>query len=82
MSISSTKWGVLPLPAVANGAPPCFFEYSIRSLRLFTGSDGDATMTDGLTAISPTGTRSSGAYGIFVRIRLLVTVPTAPTRKV
>uniref|UniRef100_A0A494G9Y9 Uncharacterized protein n=1 Tax=Solanum lycopersicum TaxID=4081 RepID=A0A494G9Y9_SOLLC len=39
LSISSTKWGVLPLPAVANGTPPCFFEYSISSLTLFTGSE-------------------------------------------
>ena len=60
-SISATKCGVLAVPAVAQFTPlsPCFCAHATNSFRLFAGTLGCATMTEGATAIMPTGTRSS-----------------------
>ena len=58
-SISATKCGVLPPPAVAQLMPPlCVFAQATNSLRLLAGTLGLTTITEGATAIMPTGTRS------------------------
>ncbi len=58
-SISATKCGVLPPPAVAQLMPPlCALAHATNSLRLLAGTPGLTTITDGATAIIPTGMRS------------------------
>src|SRR3954470_16644703 len=83
-SISATKCGVLPLPAVDQFTPlsPCAFAQAMKPLRSLAGSDGLATITDGATAIMPTGVSSLSSYGRSFCSMLFVTTPTAPTRKV
>src|SRR5258705_7937135 len=77
-SISATKWGVLPPPAVAQLTPPvCDFDHATSSFRFVTGTLGLTAITDGATAIIPTGTRSLSAYGMSFRIMLFVTTPAA-----
>ena len=44
------------------------------------GSLGLTTITDGAVAIMPTGTRSLSAYGMSLRIMLLVMRPAEPMR--
>src|ERR1700682_1635390 len=64
LTISATKCGVLPLPAVAQVTPlsPCDFAQATNSFMLDTGTLGLTTMVDGATAIMPTGTRSESAH--------------------
>ena len=54
---------VLPLPAVDQVTPlsPCVLAHAMNSAMLLTGRAGFTTMTDGATAIMPTGTRSEFA---------------------
>src|SRR5436190_12093411 len=80
LSISATKCGVLAVPAVDQLTPlsPCFFAHSTNSFAFDAGTDGCTTMTEGATAIMPTGTRSLSAYGMSLRIMLLVMTPAAP----
>src|SRR5581483_1802998 len=58
--ISTTKCGVLPLPAVAQVMPlsPCVFAQATNSFMLLAGMLGCTTMTEGATAIMPTGVSS------------------------
>src|SRR5689334_14839587 len=64
-SISATKCGVLPLPAVDQLTPlsPCALAHAANSFRLVAGTLGCTTITDGATAIMPTGTSSLSSYG-------------------
>jgi hypothetical protein len=59
-SISATKCGVLPLPAVDQFTPllPSALAQAMKLARSFAGNAGFATITDGATAIMPTGVRS------------------------
>jgi hypothetical protein len=63
LTISATKCGVLPLPAVAQVTrlSPCDFAQATNSFMLDAGTLGLTTMVDGATAIMPTGTRSESA---------------------
>src|SRR5258708_9554990 len=63
LSISATKCGVLADPAVDQLTPfaPWFFAHAMNSFRLLAGMLGCTTMTDGATAIMPTGSRSLSA---------------------
>ena len=55
----ATKCGVLPPPAVAQLTPPvCDFDQATSSFGFATGTLGLMAITDGATAIIPTGTRS------------------------
>src|ERR1700674_1044264 len=84
LSICATKCGVLAVPAVDQLTPfaPWFFAHDMNSLMLLAGMSGCTTMTEGATAIIPTGTKSLSAYGMSLRIMLLVITPAAPMRNV
>ena len=62
-SISATKCGVLAVPAVDQVTPlaPWFFAQAMNSFMLLAGMLGCTTMTEGATAIMPTGTSSLSA---------------------
>src|SRR6185503_19361692 len=83
-SISATKCGVLPLPAVAQFTPlsPALLAHATNSCRLLAGTLGFTTITDGAIAIMPTGTSSLSSYGRLLLSMLLVTTPAAPMRNV
>jgi hypothetical protein len=81
-SISATKCGVLPVPAVEKLRPPPLLDVVTRSFRLLIGESAATTMTEGLTAISTIGTSSSSLYGIVFLIIALVMTPPAGARKV
>src|SRR3569833_302894 len=77
--ISATKYGVLPLTAVAQVALPfCAFAQATNSFMLLAGTLGLTMMVDGATAIMPTGTRSESLYGRSLSRRLLVIVLATP----
>ena len=83
-SISATKCGVLAVPAVDQFTPfaPCVFAHAMNSFMLVAGTLGLTTITEGAVAIMPTATRSLSAYGMSLRIMLLVMRPAEPMRNV
>ncbi|KAG0925343.1 hypothetical protein G6F31_018768 [Rhizopus arrhizus] len=60
-TISATKCGVLPLPAVENvmRSVLAFLARSTKSFKSLAGLDGLATMTDGVMESSATGVSAS-----------------------
>ena len=62
--------------------PPRLFAHAMNSFMLPAGMLGCTTITEGATAIMPTGTKSLSAYGSDLCSRLLDTRPAAPIRNV
>ncbi len=77
--------GVPPTPEVPYDTPlACFFEYVMRSCKVFAGNEGCATMMIVASPIIPTGARSvMTSIGKFAKTcGLMTSVPSNPSRSV